>query len=454
MVSITGLDINDPLYVQAIDSPSSYLDIGLNTPVINIGGDSSVVTINGYTGGSGNTGLKGPTGERGEQGIQGLQGQTGMQGNQGSTGLQGIQGLTGSTGMQGLIGFTGLQGIQGLTGPTGSQGLIGFTGPTGPSSITLAGDVTGSSSANTIAHVANSATTATASNTNNTIVLRTNATGGTSLGQVQLGDIAMTTGGGFHNLSLNGGNSTGFIYGNYTALGDGIHLGYNYYYPNGGTTGTIPNVAGYTSRLTLSYGNISFWVGAANSAPVEYLSIDHDTQQIRCQGPAVFAGDLVGGCTQLKMNNGYVTLSGNVIPSAAGMVLTSVSSTAAKWDYAPPVYSLFSGGSQEFIADNPIPTNTVHTFAVFPSVGTYLINISSPNFSNTVPTAINNFQFWQGATELISILIPASTPQKSFEVKQLWTFTSTATLTCYGYVDVGTVTYDQIIVSLMKVTSF
>jgi hypothetical protein len=30
----------------------------------------------------------------------------------------------------------------------------------------------------------------------------------------------------YNNISMSGGNSTGYIYGNYDALGDGIHLGY------------------------------------------------------------------------------------------------------------------------------------------------------------------------------------------------------------------------------------
>ena len=92
-------------------------------------------------------------------------------------------------------------------------------------------------------------------------------------------------------------------------------------YLNNSTTPTIPTAAGETSRLFLGYGRISLCVGAVNTAPVEYLRINHDSQQISCQNGASFTGNLNGGSTQLQMSNGLVTLSGNVLPSAAGWFL-------------------------------------------------------------------------------------------------------------------------------------
>jgi hypothetical protein len=63
----------------------------------------------------------------------------------------------------------------------------------------------------------------------------------------------------YRQLSLGGGNSTGFLYGSYPALGDGIHLGYN---------GHVINSGGPSSMLTVGYGTVSLWVGASDgSAP-------------------------------------------------------------------------------------------------------------------------------------------------------------------------------------------
>ncbi len=70
----------------------------------------------------------------------------------------------------------------------------------------------------------------------------------------------------YHKLALGGGNSEGFLYGSYAALGDGIHLGYNYYYDAFGD-GVIINSGGATSRLSVGYGSIVLSTGGVNQAP-------------------------------------------------------------------------------------------------------------------------------------------------------------------------------------------
>ncbi len=76
----------------------------------------------------------------------------------------------------------------------------------------------------------------------------------------------LTLAGGYHNFSLTGGNALGYLYGSYPALGDGVHLGYNYYYDATGT-GHVANSGGATSRLTVGYGFISLNIGDVNAAP-------------------------------------------------------------------------------------------------------------------------------------------------------------------------------------------
>jgi hypothetical protein len=86
-------------------------------------------------------------------------------------------------------------------------------------------------------------------------------------GIVFAGDVQLSGGAQpYHNLSLSGGNATGYLYGSYPALADGIHLGYNYYYDSAGT-GHIANTGGATSRLSVGYGYFGVYVGGANTAP-------------------------------------------------------------------------------------------------------------------------------------------------------------------------------------------
>ncbi|MGA2246261.1 MAG: tail fiber domain-containing protein [Verrucomicrobiota bacterium] len=86
-------------------------------------------------------------------------------------------------------------------------------------------------------------------------------------GVVLAGDVAMVGGAKpYHNLSLSGGNSTGFLYGSFPALADGIHLGYNWYADSAGT-GHVLNTGGATSRISAGYGQIVLAVGDVNTAP-------------------------------------------------------------------------------------------------------------------------------------------------------------------------------------------
>lgn len=142
----------------------------------------------------------------------------------------------------------------------------------------------------TVGKVANSATTATHVNTNNTIVLR-NHSQPTQLPALNIdGDVSIS---GYRNLSMLGGNSSGFLYGSFSALGDGIYLGYNYY-ARGDGIAVIPNAGGTTSRLSTGYGYISFNTGAYNSAPIERMKVDNNavsvSHNLTVTGSATFNG--------------------------------------------------------------------------------------------------------------------------------------------------------------------
>lgn len=74
----------------------------------------------------------------------------------------------------------------------------------------------------------------------------------------------------YHNLSLSGGNALGYLYGSYPALGDGIHLGYNWYY-NANGYGQASNAGGPTSRLSVGYGEIDLAVGGVALPPTNVM---------------------------------------------------------------------------------------------------------------------------------------------------------------------------------------
>jgi hypothetical protein len=79
----------------------------------------------------------------------------------------------------------------------------------------------------------------------------------------------------YQHLRLGGGNSYGYLYGSYPWLGDGIHLGYNYYADASGV-GHIHNTGGQCSRLTMGYGTILFATAGINTPPVNRMIVDQN----------------------------------------------------------------------------------------------------------------------------------------------------------------------------------
>lgn len=79
----------------------------------------------------------------------------------------------------------------------------------------------------------------------------------------------------YHHVLLGGGNSSGFLYGSYPKLGDGIHLGYNYYEDAAGV-GHVRNAGGQTTRLSLGYGQIILATAGINTPPVNRVVLDQN----------------------------------------------------------------------------------------------------------------------------------------------------------------------------------
>ena len=118
--------------------------------------------------------------------------------------------------------------------------------------------------------------------TNGTARVTIGATGNVGIGtaspatrlDVAGADSAISVGtGSYGRYQLSGGNSTGYLYGSFAALEDGIHLGYNHY-ANAAGTNVIPNSGGPTSRITAGYGFAAIATSSANNtAPTEKLRV-------------------------------------------------------------------------------------------------------------------------------------------------------------------------------------
>jgi hypothetical protein len=102
-------------------------------------------------------------------------------------------------------------------------------------------------------------------------------------GVVLAADVAISGGANaYHQLSLNGGNSNGYLYGSYPKWADGVHLGYNYYADASGGNHVI-NTGGGTSRISAGYGEIVLAVGNVNFAPTG-VRVDATTAGVTVYG--------------------------------------------------------------------------------------------------------------------------------------------------------------------------
>src|SRR5262245_6373945 len=87
------------------------------------------------------------------------------------------------------------------------------------------------------------------------------------------GDMELGTGpGDYRHFRIGGGNCSGFLYGSYPALGDGIHMGYNYYADPAGV-GRIVATDGQTSRVSMGYGYVALATGDIDTPPANRVFV-------------------------------------------------------------------------------------------------------------------------------------------------------------------------------------
>src|SRR5205085_409633 len=85
-------------------------------------------------------------------------------------------------------------------------------------------------------------------------------------GNMELG----TSSGDYSHMRIGGGHSDGFLYGPFPSLGDGIHMGYNFFADASGANQIVHSDEG-TSRISMGNGSIVLATGGINENPVNRL---------------------------------------------------------------------------------------------------------------------------------------------------------------------------------------
>jgi hypothetical protein len=170
--------------------------------------------------------------------------------------------------------------------------------------------------------------------------------GGRVLTATAAGDLSLgTSSGDYRHFRIGGGNSDGFLYGSFPALGDGIHMGYNYYYDAAGN-GQIIHSDGGTSRISTGYGTVGLATGSVGQAPSDRLTIDQ-FGYARLTYPNRFTNGVL-----FEAGNGFYGVEGYAPFSSYGVY-------GDGGNYAVYAHGAFgASGTKAFRIDHPAdPTN-------------------------------------------------------------------------------------------------
>jgi hypothetical protein len=92
-----------------------------------------------------------------------------------------------------------------------------------------------------------------------------------SAGDVSIGQFSSD----YRFLRMGGGNSFGFLYGSFAALGDGIHLSYNHYYDaSGAIQYTREGLGASNASISVNYGQFVVRTGINDTPPLPRLLVD------------------------------------------------------------------------------------------------------------------------------------------------------------------------------------
>ncbi len=144
----------------------------------------------------------------------------------------------------------------------------------------------------------------------------------------------------YHYFRMGGGNSYGFLFSSYPALGDGIHLGYNYYEDSLGNPHFV-NTGGATSRISTGYGSVSIATSSAAAVrPTERLFIG-PTGRVGIGTSTPSSSYLVDVSGSLRCfgftNSSSASFKKNVTPLAQGLQdLLKLQPVSYEWNDAAP----------------------------------------------------------------------------------------------------------------------
>jgi hypothetical protein len=146
-------------------------------------------------------------------------------------------------------------------------------------------------------------------------------------------------------MGVKGGTSTGYLYGDFELLGEGIHLGYNAYGSNGAWVN--PGTSN-SSRISMGYGTIGLYYGAVTgngTAGPSNVSLYMDTAGkigIGTSTPA-YTLDVNGSCRIWNGTTGLLATSGSTSwgttsDSNLKNVIAPITNATQSLELVTPVY--------------------------------------------------------------------------------------------------------------------
>jgi hypothetical protein len=212
-----------------------------------------------------------------------------------------------------------------------------------------------------------------------------------------IGNLSLSTGGvAYTNINLDGGNSTGYLYGAYNAnlgsgiLGDGIHLGYNFLGANDVNPNFIPVSTAQTSRVSVGYGTVGIYTGGINIAP---NNLGYYQNSIGNVG-------IANSNPQSALDvSGSVSASGYSIRNGVTNTMMIVTSNTSGYIF----YSNNNGNALCF--NTPVITNFSNTYATYTNdanngdtVNIILNGVYVINFKNCLTNNSSNLNLWLQTT--------------------------------------------------------
>ncbi len=147
--------------------------------------------------------------------------------------------------------------------------------------------------------------------------------------------------GAYNYLRINGGNTSGYLFGAFNQLGDGVHLTYNNF--NNNSAWSVGTTAGGQSRVSLGYGTITLATAPIGGTPAGGSS----RLEIAADGRVGFAGTNGDANVQVLVNN----TSGRIYPFA-------IATSAGGWFYFEHNGNAYKAGGGSWASSSDLRLKT------------------------------------------------------------------------------------------------